>query len=356
MEILERLWEKSKNSPSFMPRKIALNDSRAILCGPPKSGKSSLAKSYLKEHERSLYLNLKDPRVESSLSTITQHLAPFCQKNQIQALAIDNYTPGFPLPNAESILLVSEKRIEARGYTRYSLRGLDFEEYLSFDRRHQSVRHLFNSFLKDGSLPEISLCEDSKKSERKQEILRLLCANESEFFILQGLLSHMGHKVSAHQLYTHLKKRIQLSKDRIYAVFLDYQARGILHLIEKFEQKSAPKKLFFWDFTLANALSYERNFGALVENMVFLELLKQNEEIAYTDKVDLLLPGHELGVLVMPFATPENVEARLAKIREEREFLESFLIISMGLNHEGESLGTPYTVLPFWEFALGEKE
>ncbi len=354
MEILERLFEKSKNLPLFAARKLELEGEKMILCGAPKVGKTSLAKSYLQNFANPLYLNLKDPRIKSALPLIAANMERFCQHNDIEAIAIDNYTPSFPLPSVKSILLVSETRLEAQGYTNLSLRGLDFEEYWSFDKRHQNVRHLFNAFLKDGSLPEISLSEDSLKSARKQEILRLLCSDESELALLHGLLAHMGQKITTNQLYMHLKKRLQLSKDRIYATINDYHARGILHLVEKFEQKSAPKKLFFWDFTLANVLSYERNFGALVENMLFLELLKEDETLFYTDKVDFILPKRARGILIMPFCTPESLQARLAKIHKEREFLDSFTIITLGFSQTGESLGMPYGAIPFWEFALGQ--
>lgn len=353
-EILDRLLEKSKTTSAFLPRKVAIRAPRTILCGAPKTGKTSLAREFLRDFKQPLYLNLQDPRLQSCLPELTATLSAFYEQKRPDALVVDHYTPGFPLPERGAILLISEKEIEAQGYSKLFLRGLDFEEYLSFEKRPLQPRHLFNAFLKDGSLPEISRAEPTRRSERKQEILRLLSASESELAILQALLAHMGQKITANHLYTTLKKRIQISKDRLYATLTDYQSRGMIHLVEKFEQKNAPKKLFFWDFTLANALSYERNFGALVENMLFLELLSLAPSLAYTDKIDLILPDKGLGFFIMPFATPESLEARLLKVREEREFIDSFIIVTMGLKLEGENLGTPYTALPFWEFALSK--
>lgn len=337
-----------------MPRKVTINTNKSIVCGAPKVGKSSLVKSHLQAFKTPIYLDLKDPRTENSLEQITANLERFCVQNGVDALAIDNYTIGFPLPKVESIFLISEKNIEAQGYAKFIIHGLDFEEYLSFDRRHQSVRHIFNSFLKDGSLPEISLFDEHARSKRKQEILRLICESESEIAILHALIHHMGAKITTNQLYTNLKRTISLSKDRIYSKITDYQSRGILHLVEKFEQKNAPKKLFFWDFTLANALRYERNFTALIENMLFLELVKSGQ-IFYSDRVDFIAEESSHGFVVIPFATPENIHARLSKIREEREFIDTFIVITMGFESEGENLGTPYIAIPFWEFVLSER-
>lgn len=91
-----------------------------------------------------------------------------------------------------------------------------------------------------------------------------------------------------------------------------------------------------------------------MENLLFLELLKENETLFYTDRVDFILPSRAKGVLVMPFCTLESLEARLEKIHKERELLDSFTIITLGFSQMGENLGTPYVAIPFWEFALGQ--
>ena len=127
----------------------------------------------------------------------------------------------------------------------------------------------------------------------------------------------------------------------------------MLFWLTKFEHESAPKKLYFWDFTLNNTISYERNFALLFENMVFLELLYHfKEEIFYTDKLDFYLPNLSLGILCMPFIQHHILESRLHKIIKEREFCDSFLILSLNHKESGENLGTPYQVLPFKDFAL----
>ena len=198
-------------------------------------------------------------------------------------------------------------------------------------------------YLKFGNLLE------SLSEQKKGEFLKAITQDSINFWILRNLILHLGQRVSLHQIYTKLKKDGKLSKDRFYAYCQLLNESGIALWVEKFEHSSAPRKLYFWDFTLRNAVSYERNFGLLFENMVFLELLYHfKTECFYTDKLDFYIPSLSLGILCAPFI--QTLEARLNKIGKEREFCDSLLIITLNHTQNGENLGTPYKIIPFSDF------
>ena len=133
------------------------------------------------------------------------------------------------------------------------------------------------------------------------------------------------------------------------------QTSNRLFFVQKFEHTLAPKKLFLWDFTLKNVLSFERNFGLLFENIVFLELKFHFKcECFYTDKLDFFLPQYALGILCVPF--PQMLETKLNRLGKEREFCDSLLIITLNHKDKGENLGTPYTMLPFIDFVAANLE
>ena len=87
--------------------------------------------------------------------------------------------------------------------------------------------------------------------------------------------------------------------------------------------------------------------------MVFLELLYHfKQDIFFTDKLDFYLPQVSLGILCLPFIQQHSLEQKLHKIIKEREYCEKFLIITLNQKGQGENLGTPYTLSPFYDFAL----
>lgn len=350
--ILKALLESYPKIPTRFHRNFELKlESYNLVWGAKGIGKTALVLRYYKDTKNPLYINLKDCRLNPKEDL--KSLWDFCQNQSITCLILDNYTPDFQLPqNLTSLLpnlnltLISQIPYEIPHFHTLEIPPITFREY--YHSHKIPPQEAFSAFIKYGNLYEAEFLQ-----EYKGEFLKNLCEDKVDFWILKNLLLCLGQKVSSHQIFTKLKKEGRLSKDRFYEYCGFLKASRRLFWVEKFEHHFAPKKLYFWDFTLKNAISFERNFTLLFENMVFLELLYTfKNQVFYTDKLDFYLPQSAMGILCVPFIQPQILEQKLAKITKEREFCDKFMILNLNESRKGESLGMPYEILPFHQFAL----
>ncbi len=352
---LERILESYPKHLSKTHRNLSFTlDKKTCVYGARGIGKTEAVFTYYAQAEfntlKKMYLNLSDSRLNPY--KILESLPTFLQKEKIELLIIDHFNPSLFSPalldciaHTPRITIISKSPLIHKDYSLLEIPPITFQEWTKI--RKMPMEESLNLYLKFGNLLE------HLNEYKKGEFLKILAGDSSNFWILQNLISHLGQKVSMHQIFTKLKKEGRLSKDRFYEYCKDLNASKILFWLSKFEHESAPKKLYFWDFTLKNAISYERNFALLFENMIFLELLYHfKETIFYTDKLDFYLPNLSIGILCVPFIQPSILEKHLYKITKEREFCDSFLILTLNHKESGENLGTPYQILPFGEFAL----
>ncbi|TLD87837.1 ATP-binding protein [Helicobacter sp. MIT 05-5294] len=354
---LEKILESYPKHFGKIHRNIALHlDKKTCIYGASGIGKTEAVLSYYAKTEwnpyKKMYLNLRDSHLCSY--RILESLPEFLQENDIDILILDHFNPSvFPITildsiaNTPQITIISQFPFALNAYTLFEMPPIIFQEFTKIHKT--SLDESLNLYLKFGNLLEAESLNEYKKGD----FLRILAGDSTNFWILQNLILHLGQKVSLHQIFTKLKKEGKLSKDRFYEYCKALNESKMLFWLTKFEHESAPKKLYFWDFTLKNTISYQRNFGLLFENMIFLELLYRfQEEVYYTDKLDFYLPNLSLGILCAPFIQSSILEERLHKITKEREFCDSFLILSLNHKKTGENLGMPYKILPFEEFAL----
>lgn len=344
--MLEKLLE-SYPKPSGRFHRILPIDLAKHSCifGAQGIGKTDFILHYFSDtpfqNLKKLYINCDDARLNPKQDL--QDLKEFLQKESISVLILDNYHK-YPLPlnfTLPFIVLITNTPVSIPHFTNIAMPPITFSEFLTM--RKLTKEDGLTLYLKFGNLLE------SLSEQKKGEFLKAITQDSINFWILRNLILHLGQRVSLHQIYTKLKKDGKLSKDRFYAYCQLLNESGIALWVEKFEHSSAPRKLYFWDFTLRNAVSYERNFGLLFENMVFLELLYRfKTECFYTDKLDFYIPSLSLGILCAPFI--QTLEARLNKIGKEREFCDSLLIITLNHTQNGENLGTPYKIIPFSDF------
>lgn len=302
-----------EESPHILPRRYGIKP-QSFLYGAPSVGKSALALLYSRAYKNTLYINCADCRTDiaSAHNFITNHSV----LNTFDCLIIDNYTPHLRLPSIENMLLLAQSPTDCpEGFQTKHIRALSFEEYVSFDNKNQSIDHLFKSFLKDGNLAQMITLPTYLKIPRKQEILKLALKND--FMLFAALLPLQAQKLSPHHIYTLLKKSHKVSKDRIYPLLHIWQECGIIYLLPHL--MASHKKLYFYDFTLPLCVSNSKNLQAMLENMLFLELLAFCErygvstDIHYGDMGEFICA---LGVFIfLPFANEENIPPKLAKLK-----------------------------------------
>lgn len=353
MDALDYFYELDISKLHVYDRKLKIESNYSLLFGPPRSGKTFMLFNEIKKHKKgiSLYIDCNDVRLDRL--ELEKNLFNFVRQKGIELLLVDNYKFDFALPSCKKIVVTTNLNKELDGFKRYKLYTLDFEEYLEFEKRYTNVTNSFNQFLKDGTLPEILFLNEALKVARIQELARLQARDEIEYQVFRYLALNIARKLTIFQVYNELKSFIKISKDRLYEMIYELESNGIIYFIQKIGQINAPKKLYFYDFAYKNALSFKKDFLAVFENMIFLELIKSGLIPNYTDLVDFVLPN--MVIFKLPFGQSEQIEAKLSKSAQVLKKLDikEAIFITLGFEAEGELLDISYRAIPFWEWTIG---
>ncbi len=354
MEILlEEFYKTDLQIEKYHQRKAYIDDKSYQINGVSQSGKTKLIKSYLLSLKKSsyLYINCSDIRID--IDALNALLPSFCNKNRIDVLALDNYRPEFKFPNVTQLLISSQLHYELPYLQTLQLYPLDYEEFLAYEHKFDSSA--LNHFFQLGGFPHMHKVSIDERALYLQSMLRF-ALDDIEFDIIKLCAKFMSQKLSAFTLYERLKLSRKISKDKLYRSFETLREKNYLHLLEKYAHARATKKIYLCDTSIKSALSIEKNFGRLFENMVYLELLKSDTECYYEDGIDFYLPQSDEIILCKPFAD----ERRLFK---KLESIEAFIftygirkITVITMNKEG-TISHPLSsvaIIPFDIWALGD--
>ncbi len=354
MKTLESCYEYEFHKLNFLERKLKITHPKTILLGPPKCGKSYLIYDYLSTYETQdhLYIDLND--LKNDKDEVISNLKVFVHSNNIKVLVIENYEFDFDLPICESIILTTSMAKSLVGFKKLYMQALDFEEYILHDNKHQNITNSFNSYFKYGNLPEIISYDESDKPRRSQEVLRLFCKDNTELRILQLLFSNIDEKKSIYQLFSTLKKRIKISKDKFYETCKIYEENKIIFFLEKFNQEKAVKKLYSYNHGFVNSISHTKKFKHEFTNMVFLELQNKFKEIYYLDNVDFYIPKSNSIILSIPFFNDfilNTITKKLLNSILEYE-ISNITIVTISNAQVLFLEDLEVQILPFYEWAL----
>lgn len=351
--LLEEFYKTDLHVEKFVDRKCQIDSGSYQIIGITKSGKTQLVKAYLLGLKKSkyLYVNCKDVRIEPA--AFNASLANFCLQNKIETLVLDNYHEAIALVNVPQLIITAEIAFAFEFLEVLNLYPLDYEEFLAFEHKYDSSA--LNHFFQLGGFPFMHALASDEKNSSLQEMLQMRLS-EMEFDILRLCAKMLSQKLSAFMLYERLKLTRKISKDKLYSSFDSLVAKHYLHLLGKFNHEKAIKKIYLCDTSLKAALSVEKNFARLFENMVFLELLKSGVSAYYDEGVDFYLPQTQEILLCKPFVE----ERQLFKLIES---LEAFIfthtiqkINVITMNKEG-SISHPFSkveMIPFDIWALGD--
>jgi predicted AAA+ superfamily ATPase len=354
MEILlEELYKTDLQVDKFHDRKLFLDDGSYQINGITKSGKSSILKNYLLSLKKNSYLYIDCSDVRIDVEELNSYLAGFCSKNKIDVLALDNYYPEINFVNVSQLIVTSQIHYEIDFLETLQLYPLDYEEFLAFEYKYDSSA--LNHFFQLGGLPSMQKVNADVRNIYIQKILKA-ALDAMEFDILCVCAKMMAQKVSAYNIYERLKNNRKVSKDKLYKLFDTLVAKNYIHQLQKFNHPNATKKLYLCDISLKSALTIDKHFGRLFENMVYLELLKSSTECYYEDGLDFYLPTSEEIILCMPFADERSL---FKKIEQIEAFIFSYQIkkiTAITMNREG-GISHPLSrveMLPFDIWAIGD--
>lgn len=355
--MLDALYNISNKKTNLIPRKYTITSAFTIVKGAGKTGKTSIIKQYLSGLPTSsyLYIDLKDLRIDKE--SIKDELQQFCIDNKIYTLVIEAYEDDIQLPNVSSVILSTEEDLHIDGFERLDVYNLDFEEFLAFDSRYDSLDNAFTHFLQTSSYPELYFVHQDHRQKQLQNILKL-SLTPLELQIMMHSAKLLGQKVSAFQMFERIKLQQKLSKDMFYKTFYGLMDKGYLYWIEKFEHSRATKKLYTLDFNIKNALTLQKDFSRLFETLVFLEMLKRGAQVYYADGIDFYIPKENRIVLTMPFS---NEDVLFKKIESIEAFIieNGVLYVEVVTMNAETKLGLPYAIIemmPFVQWAIVEGE
>lgn len=324
----------------FFPRSINICHNKTFLYGSPKSGKTTLALWQARQFQHVFYIDCNMLFSKSLREQAKNKLIEALK--QLEFLIIDNMTLEESKYFSDIKITcpcIYIGRIESceASFHPMPLFPLSFEEYIGIDKKNLSIEALLSNFIKDGNSPEMPLLSDYKKREYKWRSMQFFLKDDMTIF--SHILALQSLKTSIYGIYTHLKRHIKISKDRIYPLIQSLQINNILHIchhIDSSAVKIKKYKLYFYDFTLAQDFSDSKHFIRVYENMVFLELVSMGFELQYSDYCDLIDNSRKMIFLCMPFARLESMEKKIQLIRKKEKQYNTFTIniITMSVNHD----------------------
>jgi len=351
--LLEEFYKIDLHVERYHDRKLFIDDKSYQINGISLSGKTELVKHYLLGLKKSSYLYIDCSDIRIDIDILNSTLTSFCNKNKVNVLVLDNYIPEIKFVNVSQLIITSQMMYNIDILTQVQLYPLDYEEFLAYEHKYDSSA--LNHFFQLGGLPIMHKIHSDERSIYLQKSLKY-ALSKIEFDIITLCAKFTSQKLSAFTIYERLKAVRKISKDKLYKSFEDLQSKNYIHLLQKFNHTRATKKIYLCDISLKTALSIEKNFGRLFENMIFLELLKSSTECYYDDDIDFYLPGSDEIILAKPFADERRLFKKLESI-EAFIFTHSIKkVTAITMNKEG-NISHPLSeveIIPFDIWALGD--
>ncbi len=354
MEILEILYAREFRKVTYNVRKLSIDAKKMVIWGPLGSGKTAMIYDYLSNLRKGsfLYIDFSDFRLIDV--DISEHLQSFINKYNIRLLVLEHFDFSFDIPLCEEIIITTNKYINLKDFITTTLYPLDFEEYISFDKRELNLESIFSSYAINGTFPAMFGQQKGDFIKVYQEFLRVFAKDKLEMSILKLLASYQGRVVSVHILFQELKQHMRVSKDRFYAYCKKLEDEGVIFFIEKYGQKKGSKKLYLIDFAIRSTLSFEKDFIKRFENIIFLELLKRDKNLFYTDAFDFYIPSENRVILSIPFLPINIIESKLERLNRHLVDLDVKIVqvVTMEVEKLYETDGITYELIPFVRFAI----
>lgn len=350
-----------------------------LLLGARRTGKSTLAYQIIRNllnnkipPEAIIFINLDEPLFQSKskdpayLSEIIEYY--LAQKKTIPTfyLFIDEiqnhdywvqtiktlYDAGknikIILTGSTSTLLQKEISTRLSGrYFHIMVYPLSFMEYLRFKKLQKPATieklQYFNDYLEFGAFPRVVL-EDDK--DLKQELLKNyfqtiylkdiiypnnLRNNKDVFDLLYFLISNIGKNFS----YSNIAKTLGIAVETVKEYIGCAENSYLIYTLTKYDssvkkQLANPKKIYCLDTGLVNSISFRfsENKGRLIENLVYISLIKEKKEIYYhreNHECDFLIKeGMKIKYAVQVTLSLKDETSRKREIRGLLEAMDAY--------------------------------
>lgn len=325
-------WQKNAISSLFnreIVKEIPLQSREIIdIIGPRRSGKSSIMKlliEKIKNNNNWLFINFEDPFfitnnhpgiIEEIIEVFHEYYSTelkYIFFDEIQN--INNWETAVRklrdsekyrifITGSSSKLLSSELATLLSGRHRsFKLFPISFTEFLFFHGltlekkrdyviKEKKIIKLFNEYLSFGGFPQIALSRDMALLKQYYEDILQKDIMKRHEIRDGGVLEKMGIFLLSNAAkivsLASLKKMYDISYEMADRYLGYYKDSFLLFDVPQFSysiktQQKSLKKIYAIDTGLANAISFRfsEDKGRILENAVFLQLKRQNQEIYY---------------------------------------------------------------------------
>lgn len=302
----------------------------------------------------------------------------------------ENVSKNIFITGSNAKLMSREIATALRGRT-FSIEvfPLCFRDYLHFrqakdtfrtaDDRAEILVHLSN-YLKNGGFPELVTSEEEIRIRSLQEYFNVMLYRDMMEryeitqaallkFFLKRLTACAAKSFSVHKIFNELKSQgIKVGKNTLYEFLEMAQAVYLILVCEKFSysekmRAGGEKKAYFIDNGLLGALTLaiSDNRGKLLENAVYLELLRRRETISfYKEKkeCDFIIGNEKEDLQAIQvchdLSLPETKERELAGLAEACSSLrlKTGTIITFEQEDEFKFKNISINVVPAYKFFL----
>ncbi len=345
-DIIDYFKEYENLSVKVLPRRLTVplnTDFIISIIGPRRSGKTYFLLSLWMKTKDSLYLNFEDTRLESlTYKEIRDVLRIFIEiygkvpeylfLDEIQN--IENWERivrelhdlkkyKIFLTGSSSKLLSREIATQLRGRSlSFILLPLSFKEFLTFKGvsvkkllsrdEEAGLKNLLREYIEFGGFPDV--VKNREKINILKEYLDLILfrdfierhkvrninlARMLHSFVLQNF----AREISINRIFERIKSTISVAKDSVYEYVTHLEDTMFFFFLKKFSKKAQlregwPKKIYICDTGLAKIVKFSPDHGRLIENTVFLELIRQKNENPLLETFYLKFPNGEVDFLV----------------------------------------------------------
>ncbi|HOI76207.1 MAG TPA: ATP-binding protein [Methanofastidiosum sp.] len=295
-----------------------------ILTGIRRCGKSTLLKQLMQNTSGWCYLNFEDERLidfnAKEFETLNEVLIEAYGQSKIYFFdeiqnvekfetfvrRLQDEDKKIILTGSNASLLSKEFGTRLTGrYKVFEVYPFSFNEFLLFknmavkkddfylSEKKINLQNLFEEYLVSGGFPEYLKNQDEDYLKTVYEnilykdiIVRYSIKKEK---ILKELVSMLATNASCKFTYNSLKKTLGLGNAITVKEYISYLGNSYLFFeVLKFshslrQQLNSPRKIYLVDqaFNKVSGLTFTPNKGRNLENLIFIELKRQNKEIYY---------------------------------------------------------------------------
>jgi len=286
-------------------------------------------------------------------------------------------------------LLSREIATSLRGRTiPFEVFPLSFSEYLRFreikpghsSRAVSLLKNAFAEYCRTGGFPETAGVDDLRAKQILHEYLQMIMYRDvaerhsvGNLFLLKSLIKHcfanIANPLSLSKLYNDFRSQgMQLSRNTLFDYISYLEDAYALFLVpvnspSQREVMRNPRKLYAIDHGLKGVvdLATGNDSGRIFENIVFLQLRRQGQNICYgrqKQEIDFVLPESESPRLINVAYDISALETRNRELNGLVEGMQGLgvqeaLLLTAEVEETVTTAAGKITILPLWKWLAG---